>query len=115
MEPAPDINRGKEFLDKAKEIHAKYPLFDGHNGEEIDGKGGDRSQESPMPIMYCRLAGGGTTAGQLRRLFTPRLTIVLYAPSTPSTPLRSTLGYSKWFRHEAQQHRPDQGPEGHEG
>jgi hypothetical protein len=26
-----DINRGAKFLDEAKRIHLKYPLFDGHN------------------------------------------------------------------------------------
>ena len=70
MEPAPDINRGKEFLDKAKEIHAKYPLFDGHNGEEIDGKGGDRSQESPVPSCIVDWLGGTTAA-------------IMYTPVSP--------------------------------
>ncbi|GMH80589.1 hypothetical protein TrLO_g3099, partial [Triparma laevis f. longispina] len=31
MEPAPDITRAKPFLKKAREVHKKYPLFDGHN------------------------------------------------------------------------------------
>ena len=35
LEAAPDITRGWKFIDQAREIHKKYPLFDGHNGERV--------------------------------------------------------------------------------
>ena len=30
---AQNIDRAREHIPKAIELHAKYPLFDGHNGE----------------------------------------------------------------------------------